>query len=163
MRVIFVQLFKIVMFAVMKTNLTIFSVLALMSAVSCGPAQYQPQSVQDEEYNIGYTKTTRKDATGAVSKLDMKNQTMIYTNIYEYLQGQVAGVEVIGDRITIRGINTINGDNTPLFIVDGAQVNDISDISPSIIDSVEVLKDGSYTAAYGSRGGAGVIIINLKK
>ncbi|MBQ5581751.1 MAG: TonB-dependent receptor plug domain-containing protein, partial [Bacteroidales bacterium] len=86
-----------------------------------------------------------------------------YSNIYEYIQGRVAGVEVRGSEIRIRGERSILGDNSPLFIVDGMVVDDIGFISPDHISRIDVLKDASSTAIYGARGANGVIIITTRK
>ena len=86
-----------------------------------------------------------------------------YSNIFEYLQGRIPGLEVNGDKILIRGASSIYGDNEPLYIVDSVPVDDISHIAPINIKSVEVLKDAASAAVYGARGANGVILITLKK
>ena len=149
----------------MKTAIISFSAFMLSILCSCGPTAYVPAEydTSKEQHDRGYGSVAEKNLTGSVSKVKIGKNPAIYTSIYDYLKGTVAGLEVNGNTIHIRGVDTINGTNEPLFIVDGMAVNDISDISPSLVDSVEVLKDGSTTAAYGSRGGGGVIIIHLKK
>jgi hypothetical protein len=82
-----------------------------------------------------------------------------FRDIYDYLRGKVAGVNVsVGNIITIRGNNSINGNNTPLYILNGVQVGEetFANIVPTTIISVKVLK-GPETAVYGMRGAAGVI------
>lgn len=88
------------------------------------------------------------------------SSTQFYT-IYDYLRGRFPGVNIASDNtITIRGFNTVNGNTTPLFIVDGTNVGQdtFGTISPSQIKSLTVLK-GPETAAYGVRGANGVIIV----
>jgi len=82
-----------------------------------------------------------------------------YRNIYDYLRGKVPGVNIgAGNRITIRGYNSINGSTTPMFIVNGNQVEEaiFSNIVPTDIKSIEIFK-GTDTATFGSRGANGVI------
>ena len=69
---------------------------------------------------------------------------------------------VIGNTIEIRGRNTIYGDTTPLYIVDGVEVPDIGYLSPDIVESITVLKDASSTAIYGARGANGVLLIKTR-
>lgn len=87
------------------------------------------------------------------------------------LSGQVAGVQITqtdgapgsGFNINIRGVGTLTGDNAPLYIVDGFQVDDISYLSDSDIEDISVLKDASSAAIYGSRAANGVILISTKQ
>lgn len=96
----------------------------------------------------------------ALTKKNIKKK--YYNNIYDMIDGEVSGVEVIGRSIRIRGIGSINSGTEPLFVVDGSPVMDISYIYPIQVESISVLK-GASTAIYGSRGSNGVIIIKLKK
>lgn len=99
--------------------------------------------------------------TGSVSKVDMKNAET-YNNIYDYLRGRVPGVQVVGNSsIRIRGAGAPNSNAEPLILVDGVETSDISDLNPSDVASVEILKDGT-AALYGMRGANGVIIIKTK-
>ena len=121
---------------------------------------------------VGYGTQKRKDLTGAVSSIDAKQLKDIPVNsAAQALTGRLAGVQVSttegapGAPVTIRvrGGGSITQDNSPLFIVDGIQVEDaLSRISPQDIESVDVLKDASATAIYGARGANGVIIITTK-
>jgi TonB-dependent SusC/RagA subfamily outer membrane receptor len=97
--------------------------------------------------------------TNSIGRVDMKNAET-YSDIYEYLRGKVPGVEIVGTSIRIRGINT-TGNTDALIILDGMEVSDISDINPSDVKSVEVLKDAASTF-YGMRGANGVVIIKTK-
>ena len=139
--------------------------IALM-ACSCGtPGKYYIPDGTDpgeEEVNLGYQKVKKKDSTSSTSSLKVTRGSG-YTNIYEYLQGRVAGVEVNGTNIRIRGERSLNGSNEPLILVDGIETSDISYISPDEVESIDVLKDASSAAMYGSRGANGVILITLRK
>jgi TonB-dependent SusC/RagA subfamily outer membrane receptor len=113
----------------------------------------------DDEINVGYGTSSRKNLSTTVSRIDgQKKQFVAYQSVYEMLQ-QDPSVQVNGKKITIRGINTINNTD-PLFVVDGMVVSSIDDISPQTVKSIEILK-GSNAAIYGSRGGNGVILITL--
>jgi TonB-linked SusC/RagA family outer membrane protein len=120
---------------------------------------------------VGYGTVKRKDLTGAVGTLSGSEIAKVpVANVAEALTGKLAGVQVSATegspdaemKIRVRGGGSITGDNTPLLIVDGFPVQSISDIAPSDIASIDVLKDASSTAIYGSRGANGVIIITTK-
>jgi len=137
----------------------------------------------DEVVVIGYGETKRRDLTGAVASMnDAAIRETNKVNAFEALQGQVAGVNIQAAdnkpggafNVRIRGSNTINANETvdqggfnpgqnPLFVVDGIFVNDINFLNPNDIARMDVLKDASATAIYGSRGSNGVIIIETKK
>ena len=142
------------------------------AAISCGTANKQAIHQEEDVINIGYENALRKDINGAVGSVKMKRQTILYNNIYEYMSGTVAGLEIEGDTsgggvptIRIRGVNSINGPGDPLVIIDGSysSVASLSTINPQDVSSIDVLKDASMTAAYGARGTNGVIIITLKR
>lgn len=127
--------------------------------------------VLDEVVVIGYGVQKKSDLTGSVSTVKSKELTKIPTaTIDQALQGKIAGMQVTpisGEPgaqavIRIRGVGTLN-DASPLFVVDGMLLDDISFVNPNDVESVEVLKDASATAIYGSRGANGVIIITTKK
>ena len=84
-----------------------------------------------------------------------------YSNIYDYLRGKVPGVEVHGTEVTIRGVNSVNSASAPLILVDGVEIQDISNLSPMDVDHVEVIKDAS-ASLYGFRAAGGVIKITTK-
>lgn len=120
---------------------------------------------------IGYGTAKKSDLTGSVASVSGEDLKKIpVSTVAETLTGRMAGVQVTSTegspdaeiRIRVRGGGSITQDNTPLFIVDGFPVNTISDISPSDIKSIDVLKDASSTAIYGSRGANGVVIITTK-
>ena len=149
----------------MKKLLFYFCVpVLLVSSASCSNMSRTPVAQQDEVYNIGYGTVMGDVNTASVSNVKVKKREAVtYTNMKEYLRGRVPGLSIdASGQITIRGISTINGDPTPLFIVDGVEVPDIDNIDPRLVKSVDVIKDGS-SAIYGAKGGNGVIIITLKK
>jgi TonB-dependent SusC/RagA subfamily outer membrane receptor len=124
----------------------------------------KPEAVNqtdDEVVNIGYGTRKRNEMTTSVGKIDAtKNKYSAYQNIFDLIRGEIPGVQVSGSSIVIQGPSSINLSSQPLFVVDGITVNSISDISPRMVKSIEVLK-GASTAIYGTRGSNGVILINL--
>lgn len=115
----------------------------------------------------------KKVATGSISKLTVENLdgSEKVQDIQFALEGQVTGLVVkkqssgqpgANKSLLIRGIST-NGDNSPLYIVDGLQVSGIGNISPGDVESVDVLKDAASSAIYGARAANGVVIITTKK
>ncbi|OFY82212.1 MAG: SusC/RagA family protein, partial [Bacteroidetes bacterium RBG_19FT_COMBO_42_7] len=128
-------------------------------------------SMLEEIVVIGYGTVNRRDITGSVSSVQGKDLTKIpVSTAAEALTGKMAGVQVVTTEgspdaeinIRIRGGGSITQDNSPLYIVDGFPVTSISDIPPSEIQSIDVLKDASSTAIYGARGANGVIILTTK-
>jgi|TARA_R110002050_G_scaffold290419_1_gene444136 TonB-linked SusC/RagA family outer membrane protein len=128
----------------------------------------------DEIVVIGYGSVQKKDLTGSVAIVNMEKLTEApVVSFDKALAGRVAGVQVSGGSgepgtggdIVIRGGNTINGDNSPLYVLDGFIVENFNPnlIDPSDIESMSVLKDASATAIYGVRGANGVIIITTKR
>ena len=136
--------------------------LSVALAAACGPTVHTPR--EDADVNIGYGTAKKVQLTQSVSSLQVKeNEMQSYRDIYEYLEGRVAGVEVTSDkRIIVRGLGTFNGSSDPLILVDGQEWQDISSLNPYDIKSIDVLK-GSATAIYGIRGSNGVILITTKK
>ncbi len=117
----------------------------------------------DEEINIGYGKVKKSELLQSVGKVNGADKKYAsYSSIYEMIKGEVAGVEVIGNSIKIRGAGSLMLSTEPLFVVDGVTVNSIDNILPQMVKSIEVLK-GSGAAIYGSRGANGVIMITTKK
>ena len=124
----------------------------------------------DELVVVGYGVQRRKDLSGAVAQVkgDVINE-FASLSVEGALQGRVAGVQIntingqpgAGVQVRIRGANSIKGDNEPLWIINGFP-GDINMINPSDIESVEILKDASATAIYGSRGANGVIIVTTR-
>ena len=121
---------------------------------------------------IGYGTVRKKDLTGSVSSISDKQIANIpVSNVSEAMTGKMAGVNITTTegspdadvKIRVRGGGSLSQDNSPLYIVDGFPVSSISDIAPSEIQSIDVLKDASSTAIYGSAGANGVIIITTKR
>ena len=125
----------------------------------------------DEVVVIGYGTVRKADMAGAVSVMDSKAfKAQPITQVSDALQGRVAGVNVVSDgipggsvKIRIRGTNSINKSNEPLYVVDGmVRESGLEGINPEDIQSMQILKDASSTAIYGSRGANGVVIITTK-
>jgi len=125
----------------------------------------------DEIVVIGYGTARKSSLTGALSQVgDASFKEQHVTRIDQALQGRATGVEISNTggapgsevRIRIRGANSILGDNSPLFVIDGFVGADFNDLNPNDIKSIEVLKDASSTAIYGSRGANGVILVTTK-
>ena len=124
----------------------------------------------DEVVVIGYGTMRKSDLTGSLSSVDSEDLTAFAVpNPIQALQGRAAGVNITTNSgspegsftIRIRGANSIQGSNDPLYIVDGFPAN-VSSVNPEDIESLEVLKDASATAIYGSRGSNGVVLITTK-
>ncbi len=141
----------------------------------------EESKAMDEVVVIGYGVMKKRDLTGSVSSIKAEDIVRSpSSNAMEALQGQVPGMDITrnsgsatsGVTINIRGQRSLSDvqdefgndiANAPLFIIDGMQGGSIADISPSDIESIEVLKDASSTAIYGSQGANGVIIVTTKK
>lgn len=126
----------------------------------------------DQVVVVGYGSQKRKDLTGSVSSIgakELKEGTV--TRVEQALLGKVAGVQVktvsgqpgASPQIRIRGVGSISAGVDPLYVVDGFPIGDLQTLNPNDIESVDILKDASATAIYGSRGSNGVIIINTKR
>lgn len=127
----------------------------------------------EEVVVIGYGTAKKSDLTGSTAQIKPEALTAsVVGNALESLQGKAAGVAVFNDNkpgaspsIRVRGSGSITASNEPLYVVDGFPLMDgnISDLNPSDIESMEILKDASSTAIYGSRGANGVVMITTKK
>lgn len=127
----------------------------------------------DEVVVVGYGTMKKRDVTGAISSISSKDiEQKMATNVFEALQGQTAGIQIISgsgqpgetSSIKIRGTSTFSADGVkPLYIVDGIPLDDIDGINPMDIASMEILKDAASAAIYGSRSANGVIIITTKQ
>jgi len=160
------------------TDSLLFSYTGFKSITVSVGGRTQVDVTMTEEYTkleeiivIGYGVQKKKVATGAISKLTTENlEGFKVQDVQLALEGQVTGLMVnessgqpgAGKSLLIRGIST-NGDNSPLYIVDGLQVSGISNINPGDVESVDVLKDAASTAIYGARAANGVVIITTKK
>lgn len=127
----------------------------------------------DEVVVIGYNTVKKSDLTGAVVSVGAKEiRSRPVTNALQAMQGKAAGVDItsnerpgqVGD-IKIRGLRSLKASNSPLFVVDGIplQAGGIDAINPNDIENIDVLKDASATAIYGSRGANGVVLVTTKK
>ena len=134
-------------------------------------AMQQDDQLLKETVVVGYGTQRKSDLTGAISSVKGKDlQGISSGSVDQLLEGKVSGVQVtpVSGRpgasaiIRVRGVGTLN-DASPLFVVDGLLLNDISFLNSNDIESIETLKDASSTAIYGSRGANGVIIITTKK
>ena len=146
----------------------------------------------DEVVVIGYGTVLKKDISGSLSSVNVRDEVAIQsTSVDQLLQGRAAGVQVIqnagspgsGISVKIRGTNSLRGNNEPLYVIDGVIIssagedvlsiglgnggqetqNGLNGINPRDIESIQVLKDASATAIYGSRGANGVVMITTKK
>lgn len=146
----------------------------------------QTDNLLDEVVVVGYGTQKRSDLTGSISSVSSSVLKQPISSVDRALQGAVAGVQVTqtsgqpggGTSIRIRGGSSIQGGNEPLYVIDGfpvyntsttagvssgAEINPLSSLNPSDIESIDILKDASATAIYGSRGANGVVIITTKK
>ena len=147
----------------------------------------------EEVVVVGYGTVRKSDLTGAVSSVELsENEAREFATVDQILQGRAAGVQVTqnsgspgsGISVRIRGTNSLRGNNEPLYVVDGVIIssagedvnpaggignsgqevqNGLNGLNPRDIESIEVLKDASATAIYGSRGANGVVLITTKK
>ena len=126
----------------------------------------------DEVVVVGYGSVRKKDLTGSVSAVamsEMDKQPVF--RVEEALRGKAAGVQITkqntapgaGIKIRIRGANSVNGNNEPLYVIDGFLGGDFASLNPNDIESINILKDASATAIYGSRGSNGVILVTTKQ
>ncbi|WP_233267630.1 SusC/RagA family TonB-linked outer membrane protein [Algibacter sp. L1A34] len=119
---------------------------------------------------VGYGSQSRAEVTGAISTIDSETMSSIpVTNAESALQGRAAGITVANSgvpgsspSVLIRGLGSV-GNNSPLYVIDGVIVGNLSGISPNDIESVSVLKDASTTAVYGAQGSNGVVVVTTKQ
>ncbi|RZM08890.1 MAG: SusC/RagA family TonB-linked outer membrane protein, partial [Pedobacter sp.] len=130
------------------------------------------ETLLDDVIVVGYGTVKKRDLTGSVVSVKGEDIAKVPTaNPLESIQGKVPGVDVTrssgsassGVNINIRGTRSISAGNGPLIIVDGVQYSSLQDINANDIASMEILKDASSTAIYGSRGANGVILVTTKK
>ena len=127
--------------------------------------QMKPDSqMMEEVVVIGFGTVKKRDVTGSVAQV--KSDAILQaptSDVSSALQGRISGLDVNDGELRIRGNRSINGKNDPLVIIDGVQGGSLGDINPEDVESVDVLKDASSTAIYGSQGANGVIIVTTKK
>jgi TonB-dependent starch-binding outer membrane protein SusC len=123
---------------------------------------------------VGYGSLRKKDVTGSVASVNSENLTKgAITNPLQQIAGKAAGVAITqtgsepgaGPSIRIRGITSLTGGSDPLIVIDGVQgtLEFLNQLPPNEIESIDILKDASATAIYGSRGAAGVVLVTTKK
>ncbi len=126
----------------------------------------------DEVVVIGYGTVKKRDLTGSISSVSSAEiEKTMSKDVYEALQGQTSGVQITtnsgapggGASVRIRGTATFGAGVNPLYVIDGMPMDNIDDVNPGDIESMEVLKDAASAAIYGSRSANGVIIITTKK
>ena len=134
----------------------------------------RPQTVELERVvTIGYGTLTKRDVTGAIGQVSGEQiKTVPTTNAMDAIKGKVPGVDIVatgyspgdGVRVRIRGQRSLTASNDPLYVLDGIPMaGGIGDLSPADIESIEVLKDASATAIYGSRGANGVVLVTSRR
>ena len=130
--------------------------------------------VLQEVVAIGYGSQTKKEITGSVSSVKAEDFNQgVAANPMGLIQGKVAGLNIVktsgddpannGYSVQLRGVGSLKGDASPLYVIDGVPGGDLSSVLPSDIESIDVLKDGSAAAIYGTRANAGVILITTKR
>lgn len=126
----------------------------------------------DEVVVVGYGTMRRRDLTGAVGSVNSEQiKDLAVARVEQALSGRVAGVQIksvtgepgAAPQIRVRGIGSISAGVNPLYVVDGFPTDNIQTLNPNDIESIDILKDASASAIYGSRGANGVIIINTKR
>lgn len=140
-----------------------------------GTAQMQPDELNlNEVVVVGYGVQRKSDVTGALIRVGEKemNERPV-GNALEAMQGKAAGVDITSNErpgeignITVRGVRSINAQNSPLYVVDGIPLmseSGIETINPRDIQSIDILKDASATAIYGSRGANGVVLVTTSR
>lgn len=133
----------------------------------------EDQKKLDEVVVVGYGQQKKKDVTGAISSINSKTIMEVpVTNAQQALQGRTPGIDVLnnsskpGDepQVRVRGTRSLSAGNDPLYVVDGIPfAGNLNDINPQDISSMDVLKDASATAIYGSRGANGVVLVSTRK
>lgn len=160
-----------------KNVLTVSMIGFRTASVDAVPGQSIEIVAQQDSYEIegvvftGYSAIAKKDMTGAVGVVGGKElKAMPVTSVNDVLQGKVAGLTITstsgtpgaGSVARIRGIGSITGSTSPLYIVDGLPQNGIDYLNPNDIESIAVHKDASVAAIYGSRGANGIIVVTTK-
>lgn len=128
-------------------------------------------NVLDEIVVLGYGNIRRSDVTGSIASVSSESISKVASaSVADALAGKMAGVQITTAdgaldaeiSVRVRGGGSITQDNSPLFLVDGFPVDDLSGIPPTDIESIDVLKEASMTAIYGARGANGVVIVTTK-
>lgn len=155
--------------------LTSYMLLFALVAIGCSHSgQTTKADSGEDDVSVGYGTQAREDLTGAVSSVDADKERERRPIVrVEEMLSDVSGVRVLalaggGIRVQIRGATSIYGGTEPLYVVDGMPMHfeagrGLSWLNPADIDTIDVLKDASATAIYGSRGANGVVIIKTKR
>jgi TonB-dependent SusC/RagA subfamily outer membrane receptor len=117
------------------------------------------------QYAIGYGHVLNEDRLNAVANLNRSDVDFsMYSNMYDLIEGRLAGVQVVNREVIIRGVNSINSSSAALIVVDGVPSDNsiLSSLPPIQVKSISVIKDGS-SAIYGARGANGVVLIETKR
>lgn len=148
-----------------------FKTVTLKSSASMRVQMQENTQLIEEVVVVGYGTQRKSDLTGSVASVSADDLNAVPTSsVAEMLRGQAAGVVVSQNSarpggtsdIVIRGKKSINGSNAPLYIVDGAPVDNIDDLNAQDIQSIEILKDASSQSIYGARASNGVILVTTK-
>ena len=133
----------------------------------------EDRQVLEETVVVGYGTMKRSDLTGSVSSLSPEKITASSnTNALDAMNGKISGVNITHNAarpggsfsVVVRGLSSINNSNSPLWVIDGIpSTSDANDLNPADIEKIDVLKDASATAIYGSRGANGVVIVTTKR
>lgn len=150
----------------------LFAVLLGTGLLGCSSSSSTRTAPEEGTINTGYATQKESESTTATDTVEPSQQGKDYArDLSDLLQGRTAGVDVSRTgggqvRILIRGPNSFNASNDPLYVVDGTPVspgpNGVVPINPRNVKSITVLKDAGSTAIYGSRGAAGVIVIETE-
>lgn len=160
--------------AIGYTPVIVDSIPVAAGQTATADIQLKPQTVQLEQVVVvGYGSLAKRDVTGAVGSVAAEQIKQIpTTNAIDAIKGRVAGVDIVstgykpgdGVRVRIRGQRSLTASNDPLYVLDGIPMaGGIGDLNPTDIESIEVLKDASATAIYGSRGANGVVLVTSKR
>ena len=164
-------------FAPVSTVLSSIAVIAMLVFAGCASTDSSRDEMarndEGEKVDMGYGEVDKDKMTESVSTIDNTDPNLVQPrSIADLLRGRVAGVTVEEGpggtmRVRIRGQRSFMGGNDPLYVIDGMTINTsdgiLAGINPMDIESISVLKDASATAAYGSRGANGVIVIKTKR
>ncbi|WP_162555875.1 SusC/RagA family TonB-linked outer membrane protein [Reichenbachiella versicolor] len=160
-----------------KTDVLVFSFIGMKTVERGANASIinitmeSDMKILEEIVKIGYGEQKKKEVTGAVARVSGDEvRNFVSSDIGNALQGRIAGVNVSAvsgapgseSSILIRGVTSLTGANTPLYVVDGVPQDGDPRLSPSEIESIDVLKDAASAAVYGTRGAAGVILITTR-
>ena len=149
-----------------------FKTLTIKAANGMTVTMQEDANTLNEVVTIGYGSVKRKDVTTAVSSVSTKDlEKRPIVSALQGMQGMAAGLQIsqangqpgAAPTIRVRGTTSLNGSNSPLYVVDGVPVDNVDYLSSDDIDNIQILKDASSAAIYGSRAANGVVIINTKQ